>query len=185
MCIWKVPDLTAPANFLFFRLSKVFLFYLRVFIKIVTFWLFLNVYFPPFYKAVLWMPDPLVFNAAAMPWGSLDNWRAFKIYCVVDSSAWNSCGTLVMVWCKQGIIVRRTDWTCCWNRPDWTENVITVKTGGKSWLQRRQCQKWMESPPLAFTPLFTRSSLRSLANKVKKLRKVRINICQFGVSPQF
>lgn len=152
MDIWKVPDLIAPANSLFFRLNKVFLFYLGVFSKItrnsqkVIF--FLPLFTMQFCECSL-QADPVVLYVILLPCheAALDNQRVFKTYSVVGSSAWSSRSTLVMVWCKQGIIARSTDWIFCWKRPDWTQDVITVKTGGKSWLQRSQSHKWMESPP--------------------------------------
>lgn len=153
-CIWKLPNLTAPANSLVFQAQQgISGSYWRVLRKIVRNSQNVNVYFPPFYNTA---QIPLCLILLLCREADLDNWKVFKKYRVVDSSAWNSCSTLVMVWCKQGIIARSTDWIFCWNRPDWTENVITVKTGVNLGSEEVS-QKWMESSLLTFTSLFTES----------------------------
>lgn len=162
----------------FFRLSKVFLVFAEeslekpVKMLMFIFLLFYNTVQIPLYLILLLCHE-----------ADLDNWKVFKKYRVVDSSAWNSCSTLGMVWCKQGIIARSADWIFCWNRPDWTQNVITVKTGMKSWLQRTQSE--MNGIFSTYIYIFIHRIFYSLENRGKNLRKIQIKICQFIVSPQF
>lgn len=174
-----MPNLTAPTNSQVFQAQQgISGFYWRVLRKIVRNSQNVNVYFSRFYNTV---QIPLYLILLLCHEADWDNWKVFKKYCVVDSSAWNFCSTLVMVWCKQGIIARSTDWIFCWNRPDWTQNVITVKTGVKSWLQRSQSE--MNGVSSTYIYIFIHRTFYSLENRGKNLRKIQIRICQFIVSP--
>lgn len=88
-----------------------------------------------------------------------------------------------MVWCKQGIIVRSTDWIFCWNRPDWTQNVITVKTGVKSWLQRTQSE--MNGVSTTYIYIFIHRIFYSLENRGKNFRKFKLKFVSSLHLPNF